>query len=280
VQISELSRVTGVPVATIKYYLREGLLPAGTATSATRATYGERHVERLRLIRALVEVGRLPIARVRAVVACVESPPSSWHELLGAVHGALGPAGSTRGGSAGDRGADVAGIRVGDGAVGDAGDEAGDAAGDGAGDTGQAPTGDTGHAPAGDATGDTGHAPAGDATQARAGDAASAVQGATAALEAVRGLGWRVHPDAPALRELQRALDAVAAVGLPMTPERLSAYASAAAAVAEVDVASVPTDSPEHAARHVVVGTVLYEPVLLALRRLAQEDASARRFGS
>ena len=64
-----------------------------------------------------------------------------------------------------------------------------------------------------------------------------------------------------------------------MTPERLATYAAAAAMVAQADVASVPTDSPERAARHVVVGTLLYEPVLLALRRLAQEDASARRFG-
>jgi DNA-binding transcriptional MerR regulator len=210
VQVSELSRATGVPVATIKYYLREGLLPPGRATSATRSTYDERHVDRLRLIRALVDVGRLPIAQVRAVVACVDDPPASWHELLGAVHGPLGVPEDTR----------------------PVGDEASD--------------------------------------EAHAGEAAAAL----------RRLGWRVHPGAPALRQLQQALDAAAAVGLPMTPERLAVYASAAAAVAEEDVASVPTDSPERAARHVIVGTVLYEPILLALRRLAQEDASARRFGA
>ena len=39
--MAELSRSSGVPVATIKDYLREGLLPPGTATSATRAEYGE-----------------------------------------------------------------------------------------------------------------------------------------------------------------------------------------------------------------------------------------------
>jgi hypothetical protein len=31
--------------------------------------------------------------------------------------------------------------------------------------------------------------------------------------------------------------------------------------------------------RYVVLGTVLVEPLLLALRRLAQQDASRRRFG-
>ena len=37
--------------------------------------------------------------------------------------------------------------------------------------------------------------------------------------------------------------------------------------------------SPEAAVRFVVAATVLHEPLLLALRRLAQEDASARRWG-
>src|SRR3954453_18454825 len=91
-RISELSRVSGVPVATIKYYLREGLLPAGIPTSLTSASYDERHVDRLNLIRALVDVGRVPIARVRQVVTALEQPPTSWHDLLGAAHGALPPA--------------------------------------------------------------------------------------------------------------------------------------------------------------------------------------------
>ncbi len=38
--MAELSRRSGVPVATVKYYLREGLLPSGVTTSATRAEYG------------------------------------------------------------------------------------------------------------------------------------------------------------------------------------------------------------------------------------------------
>ena len=32
-RIAELSQTTGVPVPTIKYYLREGLLPSGELTS-------------------------------------------------------------------------------------------------------------------------------------------------------------------------------------------------------------------------------------------------------
>lgn len=81
-RISELSARSGVPVATIKYYLREGLLPAGERTSATQARYGESHVERLRLVRALVDVAGLTIQRVRQILAVVDAPPSSMSELL------------------------------------------------------------------------------------------------------------------------------------------------------------------------------------------------------
>ncbi|GGS45845.1 transcriptional regulator [Planobispora rosea] len=91
-RISQLSAVSGVPIPTIKYYLREGLLPAGEQTSATRAEYGERHVRRLRLIRALLEVGRLPIAAIRKVLAAVDDETLSMHLVLGTAHYALAPA--------------------------------------------------------------------------------------------------------------------------------------------------------------------------------------------
>ena len=90
-RIAELSRRTGVPVPTVKYYLREGLLPAGRATAATQAQYDEGHEHRLRLVRALVEVGGLSLAAVRRVLAAVDDPPATAHELLGAAHEALPP---------------------------------------------------------------------------------------------------------------------------------------------------------------------------------------------
>ena len=69
-RISELAERTGVSIPTLKYYLREGLLHAGEAQGATRASYDESHVERVRLVRTLVDVGRLSIDRVREVVRC------------------------------------------------------------------------------------------------------------------------------------------------------------------------------------------------------------------
>jgi DNA-binding transcriptional MerR regulator len=89
--MAELSRGSGVPVATIKYYLREGLLPPGTATSATRAEYGEGHLRRLRLIRALVEIGEIPVAAIGHILAVVDDESASLHVMLGAVQYALGP---------------------------------------------------------------------------------------------------------------------------------------------------------------------------------------------
>ena len=70
--MSELSRLSGVPVPSVKYYLREGLLPAGRRAAANQADYGDEHVARLRLIRALLDVGGLSVASAREVLAAVD----------------------------------------------------------------------------------------------------------------------------------------------------------------------------------------------------------------
>ncbi|WP_433218133.1 MerR family transcriptional regulator [Microtetraspora malaysiensis] len=88
-RISQLSAESGVPIPTIKYYLREGLLPQGDQTSATRAEYGQEHLRRLRLIRALLEVGRLPVASIRKVIAAVDDERIDFHGMLGTAHYAL-----------------------------------------------------------------------------------------------------------------------------------------------------------------------------------------------
>jgi DNA-binding transcriptional MerR regulator len=72
VKISVLSADSGVAVATIKFYLREGLLFAGQSTSATQTEYDSSHVARLRLIRALIDVGGLSVAAAKAVLAVID----------------------------------------------------------------------------------------------------------------------------------------------------------------------------------------------------------------
>lgn len=200
-RISELARRGGVPVGTVKYYLREGLLPAGEVTAATQARYGEEHVARLALVRALLGTGGLSIATARNVLAAVDDPARSVHDVIGAAHSAL-----------------------------PAVDE--------------------------DSRPDLG-----------------------AARAHLRRWGWQVRDTSPALILLAQALDALSAAGIDASDGLLDRYARAAADIAERDVAEVPAGSAAEAVRFVVLGTLLLEPVLLSLRRLAHEDASRRRFG-
>ncbi|MFI7352900.1 MerR family transcriptional regulator [Streptomyces avidinii] len=82
-RIGELSRRTGVPVPTIKYYVREGLLPAGELSSPNQASYDEGHERRLRLVRALLEVGGLSVAAIGDVLTAIDDKEQPVHKLLG-----------------------------------------------------------------------------------------------------------------------------------------------------------------------------------------------------
>ncbi len=106
-RISELARLSGLPVATIKFYLREGLLPAGTPISRTQAEYSDSHLERLRLIRALRDIADLPVATVGTVLAAVDDVELPLLDLLGVTQTAVaGFKGST---SATEDGLELAG---------------------------------------------------------------------------------------------------------------------------------------------------------------------------
>ncbi|GHG17404.1 MULTISPECIES: MerR family transcriptional regulator [Amycolatopsis] len=83
-RMAELSAESGVPVATVKYYLREGLLPPGERTSPNQARYSAAHVRRLRLIKALTEVGGLPLASVGAVLSAIDGDETP-HRTMGVV---------------------------------------------------------------------------------------------------------------------------------------------------------------------------------------------------
>lgn len=88
-RISELSAQSGVPVATIKFYARESLLPGGEKTSANQTSYGPAQLARLRLIRALVEVGGLSIANVRNVLTAIDDESLPVAEAIAAAACAL-----------------------------------------------------------------------------------------------------------------------------------------------------------------------------------------------
>jgi len=88
-QISELVRRADVPLATVKFYIREGMLPPGRATSATRAEYDEAHLERLRLIRSLTIVAGLSLNRAKKILDVVDHPEGSIYQMLGRAIDAL-----------------------------------------------------------------------------------------------------------------------------------------------------------------------------------------------
>ncbi|MEO8528518.1 MAG: MerR family transcriptional regulator [Pseudolysinimonas sp.] len=71
-RISELSELTGVSIASIKYYVREGLLPGGSPEGRNQTDYTDSHAARLRLIRAFLDVGGLSVSASRAVLAALD----------------------------------------------------------------------------------------------------------------------------------------------------------------------------------------------------------------
>lgn len=74
-RMADLSLASGLPVATIKFYLREGLLMPGRYTSPNQARYDDAHLRRLRLVRSMIEVGGLTVAQTRDVLAASDEGP-------------------------------------------------------------------------------------------------------------------------------------------------------------------------------------------------------------
>lgn len=72
-RIRELSEASGVPVATIKFYIREKLLRPGELIKANQADYDDEHLRRLRMIKGLVDVAGLKIADAARVLAAIDS---------------------------------------------------------------------------------------------------------------------------------------------------------------------------------------------------------------
>ncbi|GAA5503507.1 hypothetical protein Dxin01_03266 [Deinococcus xinjiangensis] len=90
-KISALSKATGVSTASIKFYLREGLLPAGDAVGPRDAEYGEGHIERLTIIRRLRDMAHLPIATIKRLLTAADDQAVPVAELVALAHSAALP---------------------------------------------------------------------------------------------------------------------------------------------------------------------------------------------
>jgi DNA-binding transcriptional MerR regulator len=93
VKISELSSRSGVMASTVKYYVREGLVSEGRRTSGNQTAYDDSHVQRIRLVRALIETGGLSIAATKQVLAVLDDHQDNLAYAFEAAQHALGSVG-------------------------------------------------------------------------------------------------------------------------------------------------------------------------------------------
>ncbi|MET9386392.1 MerR family transcriptional regulator [Streptomyces sp. NPDC002928] len=211
-RLAELSKRSGVSAATIKYYLREGLLAPGRQINATTAEYDEDHLRRLRLVRALIQVGRVPVATAREVLKHIDDDSLGRTIRLGAALWALP----------------------------------------------QAPEPD---------------------------DDDEEVRAAHREVEQVmERLGWSnaqaLSTISPAHRSLVVAVATLRRLGYAWDAELMLPYAQLMHQAAVRDLDFVETQPSEaEKVETAVAAAILFEPVLRALHRLAQEEESARRYG-
>ncbi|MGV3714303.1 MerR family transcriptional regulator [Pseudolysinimonas sp.] len=204
-RIAALSEATGLPVATLKYYLREGLLHPGTATARNQAAYDDGHVRRARLVRALLELGNLQLADIKRVLAAVDDDTVPLHDAFGVAQDAMVPPR--------DRDTSAYARALGDVDV------------------------------------------------------------------FVRRNRLHVRPDAQVRGMLADALVAMRSGGWDLDLAEFDARMPAIVAQAIAELGSLPPDDRAAQMEASVIGTISYEVAIAALRRLALEHASWRRFG-
>ncbi|MDX2547397.1 MerR family transcriptional regulator [Streptomyces sp. WI04-05B] len=94
----------------------------------------------------------------------------------------------------------------------------------------------------------------------------------------IEELGWNVHQAAPARGTLAETLASLRTLGSPLDARELLPYARLAEQTAVLDLDQLDgIEDPLEVVERALLLTVLLEPALLALRRMAQENESARR---
>jgi DNA-binding transcriptional MerR regulator len=81
-KISELAERADVPVATVRHYLREGLLPEPVKTSRNMAYYPPEFVERIRLIKQLQEERFMPLRVIRDLLERENAEPARLRAMI------------------------------------------------------------------------------------------------------------------------------------------------------------------------------------------------------
>ncbi len=81
-KISELAERSGVPVATVRHYLREALLPEPVKTSRNMAYYPPEFVERIRVIKQLQEERFMPLRVIRDLLEREDAQPERLRAMI------------------------------------------------------------------------------------------------------------------------------------------------------------------------------------------------------
>jgi DNA-binding transcriptional MerR regulator len=90
-KMKDLERATGVGRESIRFYIREGLLPQPERPGRNVAYYDESFVERIRFIKELQSKRYLPLNVIKAIVSADASPSPGEVEALLALDGKLFP---------------------------------------------------------------------------------------------------------------------------------------------------------------------------------------------
>ena len=72
-KIGELAHMMQCTVETVRYYEKEGLLPAPARTAANYRSYGSAHVDRLRFIRSYRALD-MTLEEIRALLSLIDQP--------------------------------------------------------------------------------------------------------------------------------------------------------------------------------------------------------------
>ena len=96
-KLGELARRVGTTTASVKFYIRAGLLPAGRKLNQTTAAYDEHHVRRLELILGLRGIIGTPLARIGDLIAVIDDPGAGILSVMETAQtiAAEGPGGRT-----------------------------------------------------------------------------------------------------------------------------------------------------------------------------------------
>jgi len=88
-KISELAERAEVPVATVRHYLREGLLPEPVKTSRNMAYYPPEFVDRIRTIKRLQEERFMPLKVIKESLLAERTPEAELLERFDVPERAL-----------------------------------------------------------------------------------------------------------------------------------------------------------------------------------------------